>query len=160
MSDSALQPAQQPSRQAIQAETASKPGKVTGKLAIAIDLMIEDGISWDKAALQAGLTVRSMRLALERPHVIKHLKQRRDVFRTSVCASNIHRLAKIRDAAENMPAVNAIKELERLGEDNRVGSGSGMVPPGITIVVVAPTNGTPLTQAAPRIINNDDGSST
>jgi hypothetical protein len=77
-----------------------------------------------KAAVKAGLTVRAMRKALQKPHVVKHLKQRRDVFRNSVCAANIHRLAKIRDAADNMPAVNAIKELERLGEDNRIGSGA------------------------------------
>jgi hypothetical protein len=157
MQDLALQPAKQPQTKAIQAETASEPGKVTGKLAIAVDFMVEEGLVWEKAAVKAGLTVRAMRKALQKPHVVKHLKHRRDVFRNSVCAANIHRLAAIRDAADNMPAVNAIKELERLGEDNRAGSSGGMIPPGLTIII---ENGGSLTQPAPRIINNDDGSST
>lgn len=129
-------PTQQPALHPMQAKTASKPGKVTGKLATAVDLMVEEGLAWEKAAIKAGLTVRAMRKALAKPFVIKHLRERRDVFRASVCAANIRRLAEIRDKADNMPAVNAIKELERLGEEqNGAGRGS-LMPTGLTVVVV------------------------
>ncbi|BEV44405.1 hypothetical protein [Afipia carboxidovorans] len=125
----------QPSRQAIQAKTASKPGRVTGKLAVAINLMIEEGTPWDKAATQAGLTVRSMRLAMQRPHVIQHIKVQREVFRAHACAGNIHRLVEMRDQDENkMAVVTAIKTLEQIGEAATV-SGGANVSPGLVIVI-------------------------
>lgn len=69
------------------------------------------------AAKRVGLATRAIRDALSKPHVISHMRARREVFRTEVCGANIHRLRQIRDAAENMPAVNSIGMLERLGDD-------------------------------------------
>jgi hypothetical protein len=140
----------QPSRQAIQAQTASKPMRVTGKLAEAIDLMIEEGLLWDKAALQAGLTVRSMRLAMQRPHVIAYLKRRRDVFRTSACAANIHRLVEMRDQDDNkMASVTAIKVMEQIGNQQGFEGIGQSVRPGVVIQI--------LTQAPVRTATVIDG---
>lgn len=133
-----VQDEKQPTRQAIEAKTRSKPGKVTGKLAQAIDLMIEEGLLWDKAALQVGLTVRSMRLAMQRPHVIAHVKAAREVFRTHASTANIRRLVDLRDQNDNKAAaVSAIKVLEQLDDDaHRPGSGSARdVSPGFVIQV-------------------------
>lgn len=132
--------ADQPSRQAIQAKTASKPSRVTGKLAEAIDIMIEAGQSWDKAAVQAGLTVRTMRLAMQRPHVITYLKARREVFRVNACAGNIHRLVKVADSDKNaMAVVAAVKAMEQIGVDEQ-GNRGVMSLPGLQIVIVQGNN--------------------
>lgn len=129
-------PAEQPSRQALQAATASKPNRVTGKLAEAIDLMIETGSTWDKAATQAGLTVRTMRLALQRPHVIAYLKARREVFRVNACAGNIHRLVKVADSDRNaMAVVAAVKAMEQIGELEAATGGRSALP-GLQIVII------------------------
>lgn len=126
----------QPSRQAIQAKTASKPSRVTGKLADAIDLMIEEGKDWDKAALQAGLTVRTMRLAMQRPHVVTYLKARREVFRVNASAANIHRLVRLADQEENKAAaVSAIKAMEQIGESED-SQRTAKYLPGLQIVIV------------------------
>lgn len=140
--------AAQPTRQAIEAKTRSAPGRVTGKLRDAIHLMITEGKPYNEAGKQVGLTARTMRLALERPHVLAYLKRQREVFRQHASAANIHRLAEIRDAANNMPAVQAIKVLEELGEDSasRNRSGSNAQLPGFVIQIInAPGTQQPVT---------------
>jgi len=135
-----------PSRQALQAETASKPGQVTGRLRQACDLMVYNGLSWDKAAVQAGLTVRSMRLAMERPHVLRYLKDSRQVFRVAACSSNILKLVELRDSSPNaMARVQAIKALEGI-EDESPGTASRHTMPGLLIIIEhAKPPGTPQT---------------
>jgi hypothetical protein len=155
------------SRQAIQAETASKPGKVTGKLAVAVDLMIEQGLPWEQAALQAGITVRSMRLALSRPHVIRHIKEAREVFRQHVSAANIHRARELRDQDDNkMASISAMRFIEGLGDDAPGGSAAKSLP-GLQIVVVTGNASVPTINAQPDApvtrgpaitIDNDDKS--
>jgi hypothetical protein len=58
------------------------------------------------------------------------------VLRDSERARNIHRLVAIRDAANNMPAVNAIKALEQIDDEAR-GTSAMQRAPGLQIVVVA-----------------------
>jgi hypothetical protein len=55
-------------------------------------------------------------------------------LRTSERARNIHRLTEIRDKADNMPAVNAIKMLEQLGDTDGPGS-AARTSPGLVIVI-------------------------
>jgi hypothetical protein len=59
-----------------------------------------------------------------------------DVLRTSARARNIHRLVAIRDAANNMPAVNAIKALEQIDDEARSTQAMQRAP-GLQIVVIA-----------------------
>ena len=47
----------------------------------AIDAIVERGIAYNEAAAESGLTTRTMRLALERPHVLAYLKQQLKVLR-------------------------------------------------------------------------------
>lgn len=136
--------------------------RVQGKLAIAIDLIVFDGLAMDAAAKRAGLTTYTVRQAFGRSHVIAHLKRRREVFRATVCGANVHRLAEIRDAANNIPAVQAIGMLERM--DSEPGATRAtQATPGLVIVV----QGSPKTiEHAPqraldvRTIENTSDSST
>jgi hypothetical protein len=57
------------------------------------------------------------------------------VLRVGERASNIHRLCDIRDAANNMPAVNAVKALEQLDAES-VARPTSQVTPGITLKFV------------------------
>lgn len=106
--------------------------KVTGKVAQAIRLMIQEGMPWDQAATAVGMPVRTMRLAIAKPHVIKWMKAEREVFRDHICAANIHRLAEIRDHKPNMPAVNAILALERRDDEKAIAARQTV--PGFVIV--------------------------
>ena len=73
---------------------------------------------------------------------------------------NIHRLAEIREAAPNMPAVNAIRLLSDM--DERQVGGSGSTPSaGVTIRVVTVVQGQasvtrhePLIEQKPNVIND------
>jgi hypothetical protein len=126
-----------PSRQALQAKKASRPGQVSGALKVAIDNMVENGARWDQAAMQAGLTVRSMRLSLQKPHVLAHLRQQRHVLIESVCAANPQRLAAIRDSDRNLAAsVRAVSELESMAGSPATRAGSVPLQPGLTIQII------------------------
>lgn len=97
--------------------------------------MVWNGTAYDEAGPQAGLTVRTMRLALERPHVLAYLRAQKEVLRESASAKNIHRLVAVRDQDENkMAIVQAVKALEQLGED-APGAGARSANPGIVIVI-------------------------
>lgn len=121
-----------PSRQPLATDRKPPALKVTGKVAQAITLMIQEGMPWDQAATAVGMPVRTMRRAIAKPHVLKYMKVEREVFRDHICAANIHRLAAIRDHKPNMPAVNAILALERR-EDERAQQQRQAVP-GFVIV--------------------------
>jgi hypothetical protein len=116
-----------------------RPNRVdqpTPKIREAIKLMVWEGKPFDEAAASAGLTTRQMRLALEKPSVLALLKREKQVLRESVSARNILRLGEIRDAADNMPAIQAIRTLEGMGEDQDGGSQRASASPGVTIRIV------------------------
>lgn len=117
---------------------AKKPNRnqrITKPIAEAIEYMVNEGLRFDAAALKANITVRAMRLALDKPHVIRHLKQRREVFRESICAGNIFKLAEIRDQDSNqMAALGAIKQLEQIGESADV-AGATKRAPGLVFII-------------------------
>lgn len=93
----------------------------TGRMKRALDMMVHDGMTDNQAAVEVGITIQAIRLAIQKRGVRKYLEQQRDVSRARVCARNIHRLAQIRDAGDNMPAVNAIKMLEQLDDEDAPG---------------------------------------
>jgi len=83
------------------------------------------------------MTTSAVRKAFERPHVLDYVRKRRQMLLASVNARNIQRLAEIRDAADNMPAVNSVLALERMAGDASSTGGTGVShSPGITIQVV------------------------
>jgi hypothetical protein len=136
--------------------------RIGGRLKQALDLMVwGDGerryLPDNEAAAKAGLNVLTIRLALQRPHVLAYYREQREVLRARESPANIHRLCEIRDAADNMPAVNAIRALEQIGGDeqtNRPNTPS----PGISIriVNVASPPGPIDIKSAPRIIDADE----
>jgi hypothetical protein len=135
-------------RQALRAKTASKPSQVarTARKPLqapplarkAIELMVWEGHHRDDAAKAAGMLPKSLYNALRKHHVRAYYLAQLEVLRTSERARNIHRLCEIRDAANNMPAVQAIKTLEALTDDMPAGSGGQPRTPGLVIVVNAP----------------------
>jgi hypothetical protein len=58
------------------------------------------------------------------------------VLRARESPANIHRLCEIRDAADNMPAVNAIRALENLDEQGLTRHSTDLPTPGICIRIV------------------------
>jgi len=122
-------------------EAASTPsGVVRGRLKRALDAMVWEGLEWNEAAAKVNFTTAAMRKALQRASTLAYLKAEREVLRASVSAKNIHRLAQIRDAADNMPAVNAIKALEQIGEQEASSPASQRVP-GFIIQVITQNPG-------------------
>lgn len=111
----------------------SQPGRVTGRLKYALDAMVWDGLRDNEAAVKFKITVTAIRLALQRSHVQAYYRRQMEVLRSRERAKNIHRLCEIRDAGNNMPAVNAIKALELIGDESAATSAGRQA--GITIVI-------------------------
>jgi hypothetical protein len=118
MTDDAEKPTQELTVQQRAAVGKTTPNGVSGRLKIALDLMTWEGLQWDEAALKANLTVRAMRLALKRPHVLKYLRAERGVLLASASGQNLHALARLRDQEENKAAaVQAARTLEGLASE-------------------------------------------
>lgn len=92
-----------------------------------------------------------MRLALEKPPVLAALKREKQVLRESVSARNILRLAEIRDAADNMPAIQAIRTLEQMGDDQPGAASGASASPGITIRIINQAPAPPTIDVTPRV---------
>jgi hypothetical protein len=112
--------------------------------------MVWQGLTRCEAAQAAGLQDESLRIALAKPHVIAALRREMEVLRLSERPRNIHRLAQIRDAADNMPAVNAIKALEEIDDIAARAATSLQRAPGLQIVIMpAATPQPPVIDAKP-----------
>ncbi len=118
----------------------SLPRRVTGRLKLACDLMIWGGanglaLDWDAAARQVGLRTRTMRVAIQKPHVRTYLNEQRRALLVCASAQNISRAVAIRDQdANRMAALGAIKLLEG-GADPRTDNGP-VTTPGVCIQIV------------------------
>lgn len=126
---------------AVSAETARKRrgnGGLTLKVRELIDQQVFQGKARAAAAAAAGLTENAAYQALRKPAVLAYWNQCLQVLRTGERARNIHRLVEIRDAANNMPAVNAIKTLEDITDVKRTETGQRVTAPGVMVVVGAP----------------------
>jgi hypothetical protein len=108
----------------------------------------------NEAAAKSGLNVLTIRLALQRPHVLAYYREQREVLRARESPANIHRLCEIRDAADNLPAVNAIRALEQLGGDEQTRPNTPS--PGVSIRIINLSSPPPPMdiKAAPRIIDD------
>lgn len=129
--------------------------RVGKKLQIAIDAIVFEGADLQEAARTANSSTRAIRRALERSHVVAHLRKRREVLRTSAAGQNIRRLVAIRDAAENMPALQAIRELERLGDEQHSAGRISTPFAGVTVNIVHVAN-EPLARNQPQVIENKE----
>jgi hypothetical protein len=124
-------------RQAAAIEGRSKRLRVTGKLCVAFEAMIWEGLTRKDAAEKAGLADPSLRFAMRKPHVMAHFNAELANLRTSLRARNLHRLDGIADASKNdMARVASIKVLEQLAdvaEQNHRPDGQS---PGVSIIIV------------------------
>jgi hypothetical protein len=136
-----------PTRQAAAIPGRSRRGAVTGKLRVALEAMIWEGLPPKEAAAKAGMADSSLRFSLRKPHVLAFYNAELAALRTSLRARNVHRLDGIADDSKNdMARVAAVKALELISDqaDERQRPGAGIVP-GLQIVIV---NGT----TAPKVI--------
>lgn len=106
------------------------------KLKVACQRIVWEGEDLDVAAKYAGLTTRTLRLALERQHVQQFIKREREVFRAHISAQNIHHARRLRDGTNAMASLGAMRFIEQLGDEQTAG-GARVSAPGIVIVVGA-----------------------
>ena len=104
----------------------------------AIDALMYDRCNRAEACERAGITERSLYLALEKPEVAEYFNAALVLLRQGERPRNIHRLAEIRDAGTGTPAVNAIRALELLAEhDDRPDAPTRRQLPGLVVVINA-----------------------
>jgi len=127
--------------------------RITKRVKDAIDAIVERGIAYNEAAAESGLTTRTMRLALERPHVLAYLRQQLKVLRDARGPRNFHRLCAIADAADNLPAVHAIRALELLSEEATARRSDTPTPGVVLNIISAPVDVMP---RPVRIIDADE----
>jgi hypothetical protein len=151
MSENSL-PTTLPTRQAAAIEGRSKRLGVTGKLKIAIEAMVWDGLKREEAAAKAGLADNSVRVALRKSHVLRHYHDELAALRNSLRARNTHVLAGITEKSDNDAArVKAVQVLEGMADGVMSGNGPNGRPragyyidltednaPGVVIHIVPP----------------------
>ena len=109
---------------------------IPSRIAHALKLMVDEGKPIHLAAQASGVSTHVVREAFAKPYVLEYVRKRRQMLLASVNARNIQRLAEIRDAADNMPAVNSVLALERMAGDQASGQAGGVShSPGVTIVI-------------------------
>jgi hypothetical protein len=126
---------QQPALIPLNPQRQALANRLSARVKQAVELMVWSGKAYDAAATESGLTVRAMRLALARPHVMAYYRNEMNLLRSSEGPKSIIRLAQIRDAADNMPAVNAAKHL--LEPDEHQPNNKQTTSPGVQIRIVS-----------------------
>jgi hypothetical protein len=126
---------------------------LTVAIRTAIDAMLYDRCARPEACERAGISERALYLAFEKAEVAVYFNRCLQVLRAGERPRNIHRLAEIRDAANNMPAVQAIKTLEMLDAE-AVARPLANESPHITIVIRQPDRAPAMTtvQHSPPVI--------
>jgi hypothetical protein len=128
--------------------------RITKRVKDAIDAIVTLGIAYNEAAAESGLTTRAMRLALERPHVLSYLKQQLKVLRDARGPRNFHRLCAIADAADNLPAVHALRALELLSEESSARRNDSPTP-GVVLNIVHASSLPPIVTPS-KVIDSDE----
>jgi hypothetical protein len=112
---------------------------LTPAIRTAIDAIVFERCSREEGCKRAGITERALYLALEKPEVAAYWNSQIVVLRVGERARNIHVLAEVRDGANQMAKVQAVKTLEQLAEEapQRWTPGSVTLP-GLVIQIVGP----------------------
>jgi hypothetical protein len=136
MSESTLTTSEGPplSRQALAARDRSLPGRVTGRLRVALDAMVWEAASRKEAAEKAGMTDHSLHQALRRPHVMAYYRSECEVLRLSGRAKRLHRLEAL-GGQDGNAAVAAIKAAEQIGDEQATSPNGIIQRPGLVIVI-------------------------
>jgi hypothetical protein len=145
-----------PTRQARAIAGRSAPGKVTGKLKLAIETMVWSGACRADAAKVAGLTDHSLRSALKKPHVKQAYLAELEVLRLSARARAFHRLVELSEQNENRgAAVAAVRTMVLEGQDEAKRGFGATQSPGLTILIV-PASEPPQPVGPPAIEHDPD----
>ncbi len=142
MTDTSVAITEQPRPPANGARDRSERQRVTGKLRDALDLVVNEGLDPYEAAQKLGMHARSMRLALNKRHVLTYLRGAREVFRLQASAQNIHHAVELRANAKNeMARLGAMKFIEGV-EDTQQSAAARQQAPGfiVQVVVQAPVS--------------------
>jgi hypothetical protein len=108
--------------------------KIQPQLKSALDKIVWQGMDPFEAAQSVGMNSRSMRKALERPHVLAYLQSQRAAFRASLQASNMHFARDIRENSENDAA--RVRCLQYIDGDKLHEAPPGRAPtPGVVVHV-------------------------
>ena len=110
------------------------PRRITRRVKRAIELIVHEAMAFDEAAREVNFSLRALRLAMNKPHVMAYYKAECEVFRDCRRARNYQRLAQIADDQNNMPAVNAIKTM--MGLELEQTNNKQTTSPGVTIRIV------------------------
>jgi hypothetical protein len=102
-----------PTRQAIEAKDRSQRMRVTGKLKVAIEAMIWEGVPRADAAAKAGMADSSLRFALRKPHVLAHHNAELASLRTSLPATSTASTTSATRAATTWPACRPSRRSSR-----------------------------------------------
>lgn len=134
-----LVPEGPPSSKSVTLRRDGRELRVRGKLKRALDLMTwgtpeGKAVEWDQAARDVGLTVRALRMALERGHVITYLREQKRAFRSAISAANPLALKDVRDnSANGLARVRAVQVLE--GDEVPAPVGGRHVAPGVVVQI-------------------------
>jgi hypothetical protein len=113
--------------------------------------MVWEGMAWNDAAQKMNFRTRSMRLAMERQHVLRYLAAQRRVLLAQSSGQNLHRLGELRDQDSNpAAAVQAARALEALAIEARGGPGGGTLAGGARAGYLIDLSGEPPT--APGLV--------
>ena len=110
--------------------------QITGKVRVAIDAMVWEGLPRKEAAIRAGISEHGLYKAFRKAPVRQHYLNELEVLRTSERARNIHALAEVRDGTNQMARVAAVKALEQLSEETQGRSGASVASPGLTVMII------------------------
>jgi hypothetical protein len=127
-----------PSPQKLAATNRSDRKRVTGKLKIAVEAMVWEGLKRPDAAGRAEMTDQGLRAAMRKGHVLAYYRRELGALREGERARNVHRLVELRDQDENRnAAVKAVQVLEQTDPEavRRAGDGTS---PGIVIRIITP----------------------
>jgi hypothetical protein len=124
-----------PTYQSLAARSRSAPGKVSGKLKLVLDRVVNEGADPYEAARAVGMHARSVRKALAKGHVLAYLRAARQVLRETARAQNIHHMIAMRAESSNeMARLGAMKLIEQ--EDGRSDAAGGVpTQPGLIICI-------------------------
>jgi hypothetical protein len=103
-----------------------------------VRLMIEEGMSWQKAADAVGLSRRRAKKAIEKPHVVAYRRERRKAFLDLACMRVPFKLMELMESDNAAAAVRATLALEELNQQSRAEPMRRISTGGIVIVLGGP----------------------
>ena len=103
-----------------------------------VRLMIEEGLTWQKAADTVGLARRRAKKAIEKPHVVAYRREQRKAFLDLACMRVPHKLMELMESENAAAAVRATLALEELNQQSQAQPMRRISTGGIVIVLGGP----------------------